>query len=154
MFDRSFVRLMPLALGAALLAPMTGAEDDACRAELAVTLDREEVRDDVKLLHFTVTGACDRGCAAVTYDLVIQQVLPNLQWKSVRRTGRLEVRDGRGSDEVVHTMSRDLRLLGQDAVSVSCEPCAGQQPTARPTHQTINTSPSLKRTPIALPSTR
>ena len=80
--------------------------------------DSEQTR-----LHFTVDVTSETVCASVTYDLIIQERLPNLQWKSVRKTGHVKVRHGKGRQQVVHVMSAELGVLGHETRIVSCEPC-------------------------------
>jgi len=63
------------------------------------------------------------ACVSATYDLILVELLPNGQWKSVRKTRRLELPSGAATDLVVHVMASDLKLLEHEARIVECSPC-------------------------------
>lgn len=112
-----------IALPALLGLPARAADERACTGEIQASLDREERDADKVRAHFVVEVRTEVACARVTYDLIVQELLPNLQWKSVRKTGRLETHKGTAKQKVEHVMGSGLRLLGHEAEIVSCVPC-------------------------------
>ena len=109
------------------LATPVAAESTECLGEIEATLETEDRQPDKVRLHFTVEVVTETPCAHVTYDLIIREMLPNLQWKSVRKTGRLKVHHGKGSDKVKHEMSPNLRIMGHSAEIVECDSCSKEK---------------------------
>ena len=99
-----------------------GAEE-ACKADVSAAIEREERDAEQVRVHFDLEFTTEIRCAQLTYDLTVQEMLPNLQWKSVRKSGQLKVHHGKAERKVVHVMSADLRLLGHEASIVTCIPC-------------------------------
>jgi hypothetical protein len=115
---------MALFLLLALLAgqPAPAAEQE-CIAEITAELrDRQETDEGIRL-RFAVEVSSDVDCASATYDLILVELLPNGQWKSVRKSRQIELRGGEASDLVEHAMTADLRLLEHDARIVDCTRC-------------------------------
>jgi hypothetical protein len=115
-------RLILLTILATLALPVAAAEAD-CPATGRVSLGGEERESDRIRVWFDVTVETEPACALVGYDLIVIEMLPNKQWKSVRRSGRIRTEDGAGGQRVFHEMSADLTLIGQDVQVVSCAPC-------------------------------
>ena len=107
-----------------LVAPAIGAEDD-CAAEVTGELVNQEKVDDLIHLQFEVDVTAPDGCSVITYDLVIEEMLPNRnRWtKNIRVPRRVEVDGGSLTERVEHTMTSDLEMLGWEVKLVSCEPC-------------------------------
>jgi hypothetical protein len=94
-----------------------------CAAEITAELKSKGEVDDGIRLEFDVHVISKEACASVTYDLILVELLPNGQWKSVRATHRLELRAGTATALVQHVMASDLRLLEHEARVVECSPC-------------------------------
>jgi hypothetical protein len=121
----SIVRPSFLALVLLLFAPFPSAAGSDCAAEISATIQgREEVDGGVRL-EFEVELTSQEQCADATFDLVLVEVLPNGQWKSVRLTRRAEIRGGTSVTTVEHVIASDLTLLEHEARVVECHPCNG-----------------------------
>ena len=94
-----------------------------CVAEITAELQGQHQIDEGVRLEFAVELTSKDDCASATYDLILVELLPNGQWKSVRKTRRIELKTGRASDLVEHVMSSDLKLLEHEARVVECVPC-------------------------------
>ena len=108
-------------------APLAVAHDDFvesdCDADIEVELvDRSETDETIRL-EYEVDMTSDAACAEVRYDLVVNELLPNGQWKSFRRSRSAALRNRSFSETVVHTMASDLKLLGHRVVLASCVRC-------------------------------
>ena len=106
-----------LATQPSLAAPRT------CDAEITAALqDRQETDEGVRL-EFAVELTSNEDCASATYDLILVELLPNGQWKSVRKTRQIELKTGTASELVEHVMASDLKLLEHEARIVECAQC-------------------------------
>ena len=94
-----------------------------CDAEIAAELTSKGEVDDGIRLEFEIAMTSKETCTDTTYDLILIELLPNGQWKSVRKTRRLEMRSGSAIDVVQHVMASDLTLLEYEARVVECHPC-------------------------------
>ena len=94
-----------------------------CAAEITAELKSKGEVDDGIRLKFEINMTSKEACANVTYDLILVELLPNGQWKSIRKTHRLELQAGAATDLVEHVMASDLTLLEHEARVVECSPC-------------------------------
>ena len=120
----TFVSLGLLLLGAAAPAIADeGTEAPACAVQAKVELESKESSEGSVRLVFGVRldAACE--CASVTYDLVLEELLPSKQWKAVRETRRIDLRGTTAEERVEHRMSADIELLGYSAKPVETTPC-------------------------------
>jgi len=99
------------------------AAEQGCVAEITAELQDQQRTDEGIRLMFTVELTSDQECASATYDLILVELLPNGQWKSVRKSRQIELRDGKANDRVEHAMAPDLRLLEHDARVIECTRC-------------------------------
>jgi len=107
-----------------MLAPAAAAtEEEGCDVQAAVELDSREPSDDAIRLVFDVRLEASCACASATYDLVLEELLPNKQWKAVRETRRVDLRDARATDRVEHLLSKDIELIGYSVKPVESTPC-------------------------------
>jgi hypothetical protein len=119
-----------------------------CVVDITAELQDQQRTDEGIRLIFAVELTSDEVCASATYDLILVELLPNGQWKSVRKTRRVELRPGKASDLVEHLMASDLKLLEHQARVVDCTPCPrvrqGGPSSIRRRSQTM---PSANHTP-------
>ena len=94
-----------------------------CVVEIRADLQDQQKTDEGIRLHFAVELSSDDLCASATYDLILVELLPNGQWKSVRQTRQVELSNGKASDLVEHEMAPDLKLLEHEARVVDCTRC-------------------------------
>ena len=94
-----------------------------CAAEVSVDLTSEEAKDGKILLRFDVELRASSDCSTLSYDLLIEELLPNKQTKIIRLPREVELENGARSETVEHSMTTDLKMLGYDANLVACE-CA------------------------------
>jgi len=99
------------------------AASQTCDAEISATLQDRQKTDEGVRLEFVVELTSTEECASATYDLILVELLPNGQWKSVRKTRRIELKAGVASDLVDHVMASDLKLLEHEARVVECARC-------------------------------
>ena len=120
-------KLWILWLACFCLAPVAIAHDDFvesdCNAEMEVKLANRTEAEGTIRLEYEIDVTSDADCAEIRYDLVVNELLPNGQWKSFRRSRSVALRNGTFSDRVVHRMSADLKLLGHRVVVASCLRC-------------------------------
>lgn len=105
-----------------LHAPATGA-DGTCEVKVAAELESQEASEDTILLVFDVRLEASCDCASATYDLVLEELLPNQQWKAVRETRRVDLRGASATDRVEHRMGAEIKLLGFSVKPVESTPC-------------------------------
>jgi len=91
--------------------------------EITAGLEDQQKTDEGIRLHFAVELTSDDLCTSTTYDLILVELLPNGQWKSVRQTRQVELRNGEASDLVEHEMAPDLKLLEHEVRVVDCTRC-------------------------------
>jgi hypothetical protein len=120
---RSVSVLLALAVGAAICGAAVASTGEGCGAEIDATLESRQDEGDGERLRFAIAVEAEASCAEVTYDLVLVELLPNQQWKSVRLSGRAEVQDGRGSARVEHVVAREIELIEHEARVVACRRC-------------------------------
>ena len=96
-----------------------------CVAEITAGLQDQQKTDEGVRLRFAIELTSDEVCASATYDLILVELLPNGQWKSVRETRSVELATGKASDLVEHLMAPDLKLLEHEARVVDCSRCNG-----------------------------
>jgi hypothetical protein len=94
-----------------------------CDAEITATLQGRHETDQGVKLEFAVELTSNEDCATATYDLILVELLPNGQWKSVRKTRKIQLETGAASDLVEHVMASDLKLLEHEARVVECGGC-------------------------------
>jgi hypothetical protein len=96
-----------------------------CSAEVTAELqDRRETDRGVRL-EFSIELVSPEECAGATYDLILVELLPNGQWKSIRKTSHVDIVSGKANDVVEHVMAADLKLLEYEARVVDCTRCKG-----------------------------
>ena len=100
--------------------------EDACGAEVRVDLASQEEKDGVTLLRFDVELRAAAECSTLSYDLLIEEMLPNKQTKIIRIPREVELVDGSRSETIEHSMTTDLKMLGYEASPVACR-CAGEE---------------------------
>ena len=100
---------------------LAGAQE--CLVEITAELQDQQKTDLGIRLRFAVELTSDEDCASATYDLILVELLPNGQWKSVRKTRQVELRAGKASDLVEHEMTPDLKLLEHEVRVVDCARC-------------------------------
>jgi len=106
-----------------LLAPAAAAAEEGCDVQATVELDSREPTDDAIRLVFDVQLAASCECASATYDLVLEELLPNKQWKAVRETRRVDLRGAQATDRVEHSLGKDIELIGYSVTPVASTPC-------------------------------
>jgi hypothetical protein len=94
-----------------------------CSAEIVAELQDRQKTDEGIRLQFAVELTSDESCASATYDLILVELLPNGQWKSVRNTRQIDLRNGEAGELFEHVMASDLKLLEHEARVVECTPC-------------------------------
>jgi hypothetical protein len=119
------------------VAPAATADDEfpprECKPDFEVELKSRTESDEVVRLEFRVDLTTAEPCADVGYDLIVEELLPNGQWKSYRLRRQVGARDGVASQVVEHKMSPDLKLLGHRVLLVECRLCdAGTVSAATP----------------------
>jgi len=102
--------------------------DNECAAEVSVDLASQEENDGMILLRFAVELHAAAECSALSYDLLIEEMLPNKQTKIIRMPREVELEDGSRSETVEHSMTTDLKMLGYDVSLVACH-CAQEEPS-------------------------
>ena len=112
-----------VALGLFVASGVAAEEESSCAIEAAVELESQEPSEGSIRLVFDVRLDARCECASVTYDLVLEEMLPNKQWKAVRETRRVDVRGATAEDRVEHHMAADIKLLGYSAKPVESTPC-------------------------------
>ena len=115
-----------LAAGLAILCggdPPALAATGECVAEITAELKGQQKVDGGIRLRFEVELTSKTACISATYDMILVELLPNGQWKSVRLTRRIELTSGAATDLVEHVMASDLKLLEHEARVVECAPC-------------------------------
>lgn len=117
------IRLAVLSVALCLTVQPSLAAPRNCDVEITAALqDRNETDAGVRL-QFAIELTSNEGCASATYDLILVELLPNGQWKSVRKTRRIGLENGAASDLVEHEMASDLKLLEHEARVVECAGC-------------------------------
>ena len=114
-----------LIVALALLGAQGARADEGCSAKVAAELASQEPSGKEVRLVFDVSLEASCACSSVTYDLVLEELLPNKQWKAVRETRTVEVHGATGTDRVEHRMSSDIKLIGHSVKAVestTCEP--------------------------------
>jgi hypothetical protein len=100
-------------------------EPETCGAELAAEmLERSEEHGEIHF-RFEVEIAAKETCSALTYDFMVEEMLPNKQTKTVRKPRHVALRAGQGGEVVEHSITDDLELLGYAVRLVACECGAG-----------------------------
>jgi len=117
------VRLAVLLIATCLAGQPSWAGAQNCDAEISAALQGQQRVDEGVRLEFVVELTSKEDCASATYDLILVELLPNGQWKSVRKTRRIELKAGTASDLVEHVMASDLKLLEHEARVVECARC-------------------------------
>jgi len=115
--------LVCLSIAPALALP----SESECVAEVSVDLASQEERDGMTLLRFAVELHAAPECSTLSYDLLIEEMLPNKQTKIIRMPRQVELEDGSRSETVEHSMTTDLKMLGYEASLVACH-CPHEQP--------------------------
>lgn len=113
-----------LLLCAASAFAAEGEEPSTCAVQAKVELASREPSEGTVRLVFDVRLDAQCECASVTYDLVLEELLPNKQWKAVRETRRIDLRGSAAEERVEHRMAADIELLGYSAKPVETTPCA------------------------------
>ena len=109
---------------ALVLAPAAVAtQQEGCDVRAAVELESREPGDDAIRLVFDVRLEASCECASATYDLVLEELLPNRQWKAVRETRRVELQGSRATDRIEHELDKDIELIGYSVKTVDSTPC-------------------------------
>ena len=124
--SKTFLSLAGLFLcaGPALATEGEQAQASACAVQTKVELASKEPSEGAVRLVFDVRLDAGCECASVTYDLVLEELLPNKQWKAVRETRRIDLRGAAAEDRVEHRMAKDIELLGYSAKPVETTPCS------------------------------
>jgi hypothetical protein len=117
------VRLAVLIFATCVAGQPSLAAAKNCDAEISAALQGQQEVDEGVRLEFVVELTSKEDCASATYDLILVELLPNGQWKSVRKTRRIELKAGTASDLVEHVMASDLKLLEHEARVVECARC-------------------------------
>jgi hypothetical protein len=117
------VHLAILLCVVSLAGQRSSADTQTCVAEITSALQGQQETDDGVRMEFVVDLTSKEECASATYDLILVELLPNGQWKSVRKTRRIELKAGVASDLVEHVMASDLKLLEHEARVVECARC-------------------------------
>ena len=112
-----------VATGLILVAPASATEEEGCGVTATVQLESREAVDEAVRLVFDVRLDASCECASATYDLVLEELLPNQQWKAVRETRQVDVRGTQASDRVEHRMDADIELIGFSVKPVDSTPC-------------------------------
>ena len=114
----SICLLAVLCFAPALAAP----EPEECgEAKLSVELLDQQEGDGQVRFRFEVKIEAGASCSALTYDFLVEEMLPNLQAKTVRQPRQVELKDGKLTEIVEHSMTTDLKLLGYDVDLVECD---------------------------------
>lgn len=120
--------IVPLSLLLAVAAPAraaAGPDPDGCGADLRTELvERTESEDRVDF-RFRVDIVAAPACAELSYDFLVEEMLPNRQTKTERKPRHVTLEEGRRSEIVEHSMSTDLELLGYAVRLVDCA-CAAE----------------------------
>jgi len=116
-----------LIVAGALLCTAGARADEDCSAKVAAELASQEPSGKEVRLVFDVSLEASCDCSSVTYDLVLEELLPNKQWKAVRETRTVEVRGATGTDRVEHLMSTEIKLIGHSVKAVESTTCAGAE---------------------------
>jgi hypothetical protein len=123
------------------VAPAGMADDEfpprECKPDFQVELENRTESDEVVRLDFRVDLTTAESCAEVGYDLIVEELLPNGQWKSYRLRRHVAARDGVASQVVEHTMSTDLKLLGHRVLLVECRLCEARTVADARTHPPV-----------------
>ena len=82
-------------------------------SEHGATWEVEVTKLDGSTVDVRLDAGCE--CASVTYDLVLEEKLPNKQWKAVRETRRVDLRGAVAEERVEHRMAADIELIGYSA---------------------------------------
>lgn len=117
---------LPLGMLFLCTVPTLAAEGDppsTCEVLTKVELESKEPSEGSVKLVFDVRLDAGCECASVTYDLVLEELLPNKQWKAVRETRRIDLRGAAAEDRVEHRMAADIELIGFSAKPVETTPC-------------------------------
>ena len=101
-----------------------------CKPAFDVELERRSESEETVRLEFRVDLTTPESCADVGYDLIVEELLPNGQWKSYRLRREIQARGGAGSQLVEHTMSPELKLLGHRVLLVECRLCESEPTSA------------------------
>ena len=119
---RRLARLLLLLLPFAVCAAASAAPDPAaCGAELtAVLLERTESDERVEF-RFRVDIVAAPGCSELSYDFMVEEMLPNKQTKTVRKPRSVALEEGKRSEVVEHSITHDLELLGYAVRLVECD---------------------------------
>jgi hypothetical protein len=119
---------LPILCAASLAAAAPEGEPEAapptCDVLTKVELESKEPSEGAVKLVFDVRLDAGCECASVTYDLVLEEKLPNKQWKAVRETRRVDVRGAAAEERVEHRMAADIELIGYSAKAVETTPCS------------------------------
>ena len=112
--------LLPFALTGVAHAAVPS---ETCGAELAAEmLDRDEAEGQIRF-RFEVRIEANATCSALTYDFMVEEMLPNKQTKTVRKPRQVVLDGGMQTEEIEHSITDDLELLGYAVRLVDCE-CA------------------------------
>ncbi len=107
-----------LSLCVVLVSPASAREE--CEVEISTEVQTSEESDERVRHEFEVQLTAGGECSAVAYDLILEVMLPNLQWKSIRLARQVELDDGSATDLVDHRTTSDLKLLSHRTLIVSC----------------------------------
>jgi hypothetical protein len=139
-------RLQPVAMLIALcllFTPFVFARDE-CSAEIHAELQGQDETDDRIRLRFEVDIAVATSCSTVDYDLILEVMLPDMQWKSIRKPRRVEIQDGLASEVVEHQMTADLKLMSHRVMLVGCDGCSTRvTESSEPLHRRLQSSACL-----------
>ena len=122
--------MLPALLALLVLPPaLSTSAQEECGVELSVELVDEQERENLIHFRFQVEIEANASCSALTYDFLLEEMLPNHQTKTIRKPRRVELEDGSLSEIVEHTMTSDLTLLGYEVQLVECD-CPAEESEA------------------------
>lgn len=108
-----------LALCLVLVSPVSARQE--CEVEISAEVKTSEENDGRVRHEFDVQLTAGGECSMIAYDLILEVMLPNLQWKSIRLARQVELDGGSATDVVEHLTTSDLELLSHRTLIVSCD---------------------------------
>ena len=120
---RGLFAVLALATLCVVLSP-EGRTQDGCEATANADLKYTQEGTDVDMYEFQVEVETGEDCAKITYDLIIDELLPNGQTKKIRKVRYVQLNEGSLSEVIEHRMSADFELRDYEAKIVSCERCS------------------------------
>jgi hypothetical protein len=113
--------VMILGLGL-LLAP--AAHGEACKADVEASLQNMDTSGEAHLLVFEVKVRVDTDdCAAVDFEIVIEETGGEAEPKSVSKRSRVKVNGGEMTSVVHHQVTEGRRMADYRVELVSCQLC-------------------------------